>query len=429
MYDYGAAGVLYASLHIAVLAGVRYWLYRDRLRVPIQWMYPIIAAVAMLGGGLWVHTGGVPGMAFDTYRVLLALFMYAISCCIIKAPIAEHSFSYAFILAFNASVETTAFYVQLNFVPNAPVYAYPAISSMIVAAAFVPGVKCLQSMITRLSEMGSDRVWGWLDLACYSFLFMNLMVTPPHPAHMRLAYPVGRCLMLLGMAGVYKAAVRMMDAMRVAADAKAALSLTQRRVLMQQSYYDRMVSQMDEVRRMRHDQRHHKAALAALIRAGDTAALSAYIEDMAEPEESLPLSGNLAADSLLLYYMDAAKRMGAPMETRLAIGGGLPVSDPDLCVILGNLLENAVDAQAYLSEKDRHIRVTAKGDAHSLTLAVDNRFDGALLVENGAYRSRKAGEGHGVGLVSVRAVCEKYGGILQLETEGDMFMAGVVIGV
>ena len=196
---------------------------------------------------------------------------------------------------------------------------------------------------------------------------------------------------------------------------------------MQQSYYDRMISQMDEVRRMRHDLRHHRAALSALVKNGDLNALSEYLDATAITEDAPPVTGNLAADSILLYYMDRATALGINMETNLFLGRETPLSDPDLCVILGNLLENAVDAQSYVPPEKRFIRVTAGADTESFTLAVDNRFDGTLNMENGNYISRKQGDSHGVGIGSVRAVCEKYGGVLQLETDGDMFMAGVVV--
>lgn len=427
MYDYGVVGVMYASCQLALLASVRYWLYRDRLRVPAKVMYLVLTAISLAGGGAWLLTGGVPGMHYDSYRILLAVFMFALSCCVIRAPFAEHAFSYAFILAYDAAVETTAFYLQTNFFLDNAAYAYPLIAALLMAVSLYPAARALKNMIARIAAMDAVKVWGWLDLACFSFLLMNLFGTLPRPARLGLYYPICRFLMLLGMAGVYKTAVRVMDTARAAADAQAGLALASRRVAMQQSYYDRMLSQMEEVRRMRHDLRHHRAALSALIKAGDTAALSEYLNAAMPAEDVVPATGNLTADSVLTYYLDMARALSVQVETNVAIGRETPVSDPELCVLLGNLLENAVEAQKYVPPERRFIRVAAKADARSLTLAVDNRFDGALRQENGAYASRKAGEGHGLGLASVRAVCEHCGGVLQIDTDGDMFLAGVFV--
>lgn len=429
MYDYGVIDIIFFSLKLAVLASIRYWLYRDRLRIPFKPMVLILTAISLMGGGLWLLTGGITGMTYDNFRIIIAVFMFLLSCVMIKAPVAEHIFAYAFLLAGDTALETTTFYIQSNILHGSISYGYPLIQGAIILIAIVPATRCLRNMINRLSKLGADRIWGWLDLACFSFLFMNLVITFPRPVNMSIAYPFGRYLILLGMVGIYKASERIMDTMRSAAEVKADLALTKRRITMQQSYYDRMITQMDEVRRMRHDIRHHRAVISSLIKNGDIAALSEYIDATSKLDNAQILTGNFAADSILSYYLDMAKTLDVKTELNLAIGREAPVSDSDLCIMLGNLIENAVDAQKYLEPKDRYIRITAKSDLLTFTLAVDNRFDGTLRKNGEEIESRKEGDGHGIGIHSVRSVCEKYGGIMQLETEGDMFMAGVVIGI
>lgn len=426
--EYGVAGVIYVSLQTALLASVRYWLYQKNLRVRAKIMYPLLAVLSILSGGLWLLTGGIPGIPFMFFRLALALLMYLLSCAIIKEPFAKHTLSYAFIMAYDATLEAAANYLRGVLSPAGNPLIFVIASTVVLALTFVPCVRVLKRMIDRLSSIENDRIFGQLCVICFSFVLMNLLFTFPTPRKVTLLILLSRFLMFFGMVGVYAAATRVMQTMQSSADAKARLAETSRRVAIQQSYYDRIVTQMDEMRRMRHDLRHHRAALAALIKCGDTAALAEYLDATAFVEDAPPVIGNLAADSILQYYLDAAKALGAKMETNLAIGRETTLNDTDLCVILGNLLENAVDAQKYVEPERRYIRVTAKADKESLTLAVDNRFDGTLLTENGAYLSRKEGDGHGIGIGSVRAVCEKYGGVLQLETEDDLFMAGVAIG-
>lgn len=419
---YGLWGVLFASLQTAVFGTIRYWLFKNDLRLPDKLCYALLFVMAFGGGGLWL-AGVFPALPFTTLRALLGVLMFLVSCVLIKEPFAKHAFAYAFVAAYNALVEILGTFAQAKLAPANPPAVYILTCALFIALSFVPFAKSLRRMVDRLVAMDNDRVWGTLCIICFSFLFMNLIST--FPAKPELKYIISRVLMMLGMAAIYGATTRVMDKMQQVADARADLAVTERRVAMQQSYYDRMITQMDEVRRMRHDLRHHRAALVALVKSGDTAALSEYLDSTAFVEDAPPVTGNLAADSVLLYYMDAAKALGVEMETTLSLGRETPLSDPDLCVILGNLLENAVEAQKHLPPEHRYIRITAKADKNSFTLAVDNRFDGTLLTENGAYLSRKEGAGHGVGIGSVRAVCEKYGGVLQLEVDGDLFMAGV----
>ncbi len=427
--EYSAVSVIYISLQMALLAGVRYWLYQNNLRVRITIMYPILAAISLMSGGLWILIGSKLGVPFVFFRLAIAVLLYLLSCVIIKEPFTKHTLSYAFIMAYDAALEATANYLRDVLSPNGDPLIFILASAAVLALTFVPCVRLLKKMIDQLSALENDRIFSQLCVICYSFVFMNLLFTFPALGKMTLLTLLSRFLMFFGMVGVYAAATRVMQTMQFSADAKAQLTETSRRVAMQQSYYDRMIIQMDEVRRMRHDLRHHRAALSALIQSGDTTALKDYLDNTAFVEDAPPVTGNLAADSVLLYYMDEAKALGVPMETTLSIGRETPLSDPDICVILGNLLENAVDAQRYLPQEKRLIRVNAKADETGFALAVDNRFDGTLLADNGAYLSRKEGVGHGVGIGSVRAVCEKYGGVLQIETDGDLFMAGVVIGL
>lgn len=234
--------------------------------------------------------------------------------------------------------------------------------------------------------------------------------------------------MLLGMVGMYAAAVRMMESIRRSTETSANLQLSEHRLEMQESYYDRLVTQVNEVRRIRHDLRHHWTTLAALAKSGNIDAVTEYLNAVSSTDPPLHFTGNLAADSILMFCSDEAKNLHIPLECDVAILKA-PLPDPDLCVILGNLLENAIDAQRYLNPEERYIRVTAASDSNSLVLSVENRYDGTLVQDSGNYISRKSGEGHGIGIASVRAVCEKYDGILQIETDGDTFLAGVVIGI
>lgn len=425
--EYGLWGVLFASLQTAMFGAIRYWLFKDNLRLPAKVCYALLFVLSFSGGGLWL-AGCFPALSFTVLRGLLGILMFIVSCVLIKEPFAKHAFAYAFIAAYNALVEILGTFAQVKFAPaNYPV-VYILTCTLFIAVSFVPFAKNLRRMVNRLVAMDNDRVWGTLCIICFSFLFMNLIST--FPAKPELKFVISRVLMMLGMAAIYGAATHVMDKMKQAADARSDLAETSRRIAMQQNYYDRMITQMDEVRRIRHDMRHHRAALSALVKNGDLTALSEYLDTTAAiTDDAPPVSGNLAADSILLYFTDTAKALNVKTEIVLTIGRETPLSDPDLCVILGNLLENAVDAQKYLPPEKRLIRVNAKADKTTFTLAVDNRFDGTLLTDNGAYLSRKEGGGHGIGLGSVSAVCEKYGGVLQIETDGDMFMAGVVIGL
>ena len=428
MIEYSFFDVTYSAVLTALLTSVRYWLFRDSLRVPFWLIYVLLVPASLGSGWLGLCLCGAVGITYQVWWSLTAFIMYAVSCILIKEPFVKHTFAWTMLTAYGSAMHVTLLYLRKAWAAYSTIPAY-IIMALIIAATFVPAARYLKRVMRQLIELENDSIWVWLCVNSLAIQLTNFVLSFQIPAELPLKFLVSRYLVMLGSIGMLAAAERAVKTMRESTEARASLELTTRRIAMQQSCYDRLITQMDEVRRMRHDLRHHRAAIAALIQSGDTSSLSEYLHSTASVDEMLPVTGNFAADSVLTYYIDAAKALGARMETDLVIGRKTPVSDSDLCVILGNLLENAVDAQEYVEAERRCIRVTARADESSLTLAVDNRFDGTLNVKNGAYITRKEGGGHGIGISSVRAVCEKYGGVFQIETECDMFMAGVFIAV
>ena len=108
------------------------------------------------------------------------------------------------------------------------------------------------------------------------------------------------------------------------------------------------------------------------------------------------------------------------------------VPDMDLCVIMGNMLENALEACRRMEGEEQFIKVRAIVDGIFLTIVVENSFDGNWQEEGGAYLSRKEASnirGGGVGLSSVRAVCEKHGGMMRIEINGKTWKSSALVNM
>lgn len=105
----------------------------------------------------------------------------------------------------------------------------------------------------------------------------------------------------------------------------------------------------------------------------------------------------------------------------------LSISDQDLCIILGNALDNAVTA-AGSYEGERYIEVLSEKKHDMLLLTVDNSFDGILLQEKGKIYSKKRAKGEeGIGILSIRKLCEKNGGASKFEADGNHFQASFLL--
>ena len=188
---------------------------------------------------------------------------------------------------------------------------------------------------------------------------------------------------------------------------------------------------MEQTRRLRHDFRQHLHVISGLTEAGQLDELKHYLSQYeSELSEARPtLCANPAVDALAGHYDHEARQKGVPIEWKLELPVLLPMPEADLCMILGNLLENALDASRKLTPDQRQIRVMARMLSPAmLGIVVENRYDGVLKKQSGILHSTKH-EGIGIGLVSIETAVRKYNGDLAVETKNNVFRANVLLNL
>ena len=198
---------------------------------------------------------------------------------------------------------------------------------------------------------------------------------------------------------------------------------------MQRARYDNLRAAIDEARQARHDLRHHFNRLAALAEVGDLAQIQAYLTAAAGriPSLNMHFCDNSAADSVIGHYCALAEREGIPFHARIDLPAKLPVEEIDLCLVLSNLLENALEANLRMSATNRQIDVEAYMHAdHLLLIQVVNPFDGEIREKHAVFQSSKR-KGDGVGIQSVRRICEKNGGASTFSHEDGIFTVKVML--
>ena len=188
---------------------------------------------------------------------------------------------------------------------------------------------------------------------------------------------------------------------------------------------------MEQTRSLRHDFRQHLHVISGLTEAGQLDELKHYLSQYeSELSEARPtLCANPAVDALAGHYDHEARQKGVPIEWKLELPVLLPMPEADLCMILGNLLENALDASRKLTPDQRQIRVMARMLSPAmLGIVVENRYDGVLKKQSGILHSTKH-EGIGIGLVSIETAVRKYNGDLTVETKNNVFRANVLLNL
>ncbi|AET69233.1 hypothetical protein Desor_3771 [Desulfosporosinus orientis DSM 765] len=274
----------------------------------------------------------------------------------------------------------------------------------------------------QLKKFGMLIFWGvilaisGLIIDCYYIngnIYLNLSLT--------LLVSLSAYLMILSL--VY--ALRTADVYNDLAVSSSRLALAKSQIAMQKDYYDTLSGQINEIRGIKHDLRHFVGVIRRLTEEGRYAELERFLSEYAEKTETDPLPvfcENIVANSILGYYSLKAKEGGIPFHCACSIPRQLSISDSDLCVVLGNALENAIEACGNLDNPDaRFLSAEARTINDQLLLKIENSYNGCLNIQDGGYLSTKNGEFHGIGLQNIKKVVEVCGGFVKTEHSGKVF--------
>lgn len=195
-------------------------------------------------------------------------------------------------------------------------------------------------------------------------------------------------------------------------------------IRIQADYYKELAKANYEIRRFRHDFNNMRIALKQLLKEGNYEEALAQLK--LEERDMVPRfdTGNSFADALLSHKQAYAQRAGAEIQFKGALSPDMP-EPTDLCVILGNTLDNAIEACEKLSGQ-KVISVSAACSSGFLFLTVHNPAAGPVAVRDGKAATTKENKTlHGFGLYSLNAVVRKYDGTVKLSPENDSFTAEI----
>lgn len=198
----------------------------------------------------------------------------------------------------------------------------------------------------------------------------------------------------------------------------------EQQIKVQLQSYMQLTQNVETVRALRHDLRHHLTVMTAFVEQENISGLAAYLSEYRQslPDENeLQICGNYTVDVLVRYYMQQAKEAGAQVDVKLDLPADTGIKDTDLTIVFGNLFENAVQSVKRQTGGRSFIFARCGIENNKLILTVDNSAENE---ENGKKGSRPV---PGIGQNSVKAVADKYHGTVRFTQEDDVYRASVLL--
>lgn len=197
-----------------------------------------------------------------------------------------------------------------------------------------------------------------------------------------------------------------------------------------ETHYREVDNMYRQIRGWRHDYRNHIQVMKALAAKGDLAGIQAYLDELdtdLNTVDTVIKTGNAMADAILNSKISLAKSRRIPVQADAHIPVKLRMSELDLCVILGNLFDNAIEASLALPEDQRLIRVYMDMKGTQLYISFTNFTAAKKQRKLGRRFATTKGEGHGFGLVRIDNIIDRLDGYLTRNSEDGAFTTEILI--
>ena len=197
-----------------------------------------------------------------------------------------------------------------------------------------------------------------------------------------------------------------------------------------ETHYQEVENMYRQIRGWRHDYRNHIQTMKVLAANGDMEGIKAYLDELDTDLNSVDTvvkTGNPMADAILNSKLSLARSKCITVRCDAHIPVRLKMSELDLCCIIGNLFDNAIEASLSLPEAERLIRVYMDMKGTQLYISFTNFTSAKKLTKVGKRFQTSKGEGHGFGLVRIDNIVERLDGYLSRNSEDGAFTTEILI--
>ncbi|MCF0237498.1 MAG: GHKL domain-containing protein [Sphaerochaetaceae bacterium] len=427
--------ILYVSLDSFVWLPIRYYVFKDRLRFP-YWKIILMFALVVIGQGIFFNLyieGNFSSRFYDYCRMFFATFYFLSSFYLIKDDIFKVLFFSLMLIPISFMGMALSYVLGHGSLASA-YNLYPIAFEVVIRLIFTffsyPVVTFVFLKYLRPALKITDHKF-WVQFCFIPLIFNIITYVIFYETVDSWPLLAVRVLVLIGgtlcCVSVVESSKRMEDYISQKEKAKTYESL----LSIEENRYKELSNYITELRKFRHDYRHNIGAINVLANNGDLEGLKEYLKNYSGslPElQDKVFCENLMLNAIFSFYYSKAKEMGIRVNYKLNIPNDIKCSCSDLCILIGNLFENAIEAQNTVNKDNRFISIRTNSFDDSFYLVIENTFDGKVLKKGEKILSKKRDyKTNGLGIESIKAMVDKYNGDFKIEYNNNKFSVSVML--
>ncbi len=207
------------------------------------------------------------------------------------------------------------------------------------------------------------------------------------------------------------------ERMKESTDRRREAELMQQHFALQEQYYASMYAEQNETRAMFHDINKYMLAMKALVgkqNSDEAARVLQEAQDVFDNLNTVIDVGNSVVNIILTEYQAITRTNNIDFSFDVSVPAELKLSASELYVLLGNTMDNAIEACKELPAEKRYLRMQLKQFHSIIFYQIENPY---LL----PHLDRKRGKNHGFGLQNARRIPEKYNGVFNVDISDEVF--------
>lgn len=411
-----------------------YYPFRDRLRFPL-WAALLPVVLLQLGqsvlyGYTAAQAGGGRGLEYGFALVYMAIYFFSVRDNRMKVL-----FLYLFVTDYVLILRGASVFLEARFLYR-PDMNFDSWTSVLLNLA---ALAVSAPFMLRLFSDARDKVFGvdapefwrtaWMAPALTTVIVMIFTFNFDAGKARTFSFLLARVLLLMCVLVVYSTLLDALDGIRRHAALAERAQVQEQLLNLQRMQHERLLQYNEEVKAARHDLRQHLSVIWAYLDQNDIDGLKDYLtayEKELPPDIRRSFTKNFSLNAVCTRYAEEARKYEIDYDVELDMPERLPLNEPEVCALLGNLLENAVDACREVHRSAPFIRVRGGWEDGHIVFTVDNSCEQEPAWKDGRLLSSKR-EGFGTGTRTIQRAAERSGGMAQFAYRDGVFFASVFL--